>query len=80
MAVRLLRKHMYFQIFRISLFNKYEFIYGMTYEYIHKYIHTYIHTDTTCIQHVNVGLAQVHTNRDIGMVHLWLKLVGHLWF
>ena len=25
---------------------------------IHTYIHTYIHTNTTCIQHVNVGLAQ----------------------
>ena len=29
---------------------------------IHMYIHTYIHTDTACIQHVNVGLAQACPN------------------
>ena len=26
------------------------------------YIHTYIHTDTACVQHVNVGLAQARPN------------------
>ena len=26
------------------------------------YVHTYIHTDTACIQHVNVGLAQARPN------------------
>ena len=30
--------------------------------WIHTYIHTYIHTDTACVQHVNVGLAQAHPN------------------
>ena len=35
-------------------------IYGTTYEYIH----TNIHTDSACIQHVNVGLAQAQANYD----------------
>ena len=30
---------------------------------IHMYIHTYIHTDTACVQHVNVGLAQARPNK-----------------
>ena len=30
--------------------------------YKHTYIHTYMHTDTACVQHVNVGLAQVRPN------------------
>ena len=40
------------------LFNKYKCIYSTTYEYIH----TYVHTDTTCVQHVNVGLVQARPN------------------
>ena len=32
---------------------------------IHMYIHTYIHTDTTCIQHINVGLAQARPNNPL---------------
>ena len=47
---------------RLSLFNEYECIYGTTYEYIH----TYIHTDTACVQHVNVGLAQARPNNSEG--------------
>ena len=43
---------------QLLLFNKYECIYGTTYEYIH----TYIQTDTACIQHVNVGITQACPN------------------
>ena len=28
-------------------------------------IHTYIHTDTACVQHVNVGLAQARPNKSV---------------
>ena len=37
------------------LFNKYE-TYGTTYKNIH--------TDTACVQHVNVGLAQARPNEN----------------
>ena len=52
--------HKFFIFFtmRLLLFNKCECIYGMRYEYIH----TYIQTDTVCVQHVNVGLAQACPN------------------
>ena len=29
-------------------------------------IHTYIHTDTACVQHVNVGLAQARPKYSLG--------------
>ena len=65
----LLQKHGCKCIFKffatqLSLFNDYECIYGTTYEHIHTYIHTYIHTDTACVQHVNVGLAQARPNYE----------------
>ena len=32
------------------------------------YTHTYIHTDTACVQHVNVGLAQARPNKIIACI------------
>lgn len=33
-----------------------------TVQHMNTYIHTYVHTDTTCVQHVNVGLVQARPN------------------
>ena len=38
------------------------------------YIQTYIHTDSACIQHVNVGLAQAQANYDC-VAHCKNKIV-----
>ena len=42
---------------QLSLFNKYET------KCTNTYVHTYIRTDTTCVQHINVGLAQACPNK-----------------
>ena len=87
LAMRLLRNtHVFFfQIFHnaISLFKRYECIYGTRYEYILTYIHIYIHTDIACVQHVNVGLVQARPNNRMTLACIAIvpsvRLLTILW-
>ena len=87
LAMRLLRNtHVFFfQIFHnaISLFKRYECIYGTRYEYILTYIHIYIHRDIACVQHVNVGLVQARPNNRMTLACIAIvpsvRLLTILW-
>ena len=62
---------MYFQIFHNATIVI-QRIRNLWYDVrIRIYIHTYIHTDTTRVQHVNVGLAQAHPNYRLFVCTVW---------